>query len=84
MSWGTFREEGATCLAGHLEHESVFSGWALVGVIGSGFGGKWSRGPRGLQGAPLPWLGKVMPALPTVAFSVKWSRLRQSAGSSWI
>lgn len=45
VSWGTFREEGTTCLAGHLEHESVFSGWALVGVVSSGFGGKWSQGP---------------------------------------
>lgn len=28
VSWGTFREEGTTCLAVTLlEHESVFSGW---------------------------------------------------------
>lgn len=59
------------------------SQYFLVGCVGgSGFGGEWSRGPPGLQGAPLLWLGKVVPALLIVALFVKWSRLCQSAGSS--
>lgn len=58
------------------------SQYFLVGCVGgSGFGVREPRPPR-FAGAPLLWLGKVVPALPIVALFVKWSRLCQSAGSS--